>query len=190
MASACRGSTVCIAPSLRLGSCVGNTAYVGIPLALAFLPTGVADQHRLRPRCNIAHLSPARCSSVLAEGGRLPGAAGCSPRQQPCDAWPAGSASAAVSPWRSVVAEALWWPSRSSLPGPSWLVCPAGEPVAPCGSWSPTGQDWCLLCLLVKLVCIQCCCWCPGYVWRLASGTVVQAIVLQGAGPQRRFPCC
>ena len=26
-------------PTLRLGSCVGNTAYVGIPLALAFLPS-------------------------------------------------------------------------------------------------------------------------------------------------------
>ena len=42
--------------ALKLGSCVGNTAYVGVPLALAFLPEDarvcrIRHHHRLRPRC-------------------------------------------------------------------------------------------------------------------------------------------
>ncbi|GIR74900.1 MAG: hypothetical protein CM15mP77_0570 [Synechococcus sp.] len=106
-------------PSLRLGSCVGNTAYVGIPLALAFLPTEalpISIGYDLGATLLTWSLGPL---FIGARGGR----SHClerlvaQPRQQPCDAWPAGSASAAVDPWRSVVAEALWWPSRLVIAG-------------------------------------------------------------------------
>jgi hypothetical protein len=86
------------------------------------------------------------------------------------------------SPWRSVVAEALWWPSRLVIAGALVVVgMRLGSLSRHAVSWSPTGQGL-VPALLVKLGLYPVLLLVLGYVWRL-DPLMIQAIALQGAAP-------
>lgn len=171
-------------PSLRLGSCVGNTAYVGIPLALAFLPTEalpISIGYDLGATLLTWSLGPL---FIGARGGRSTAWSGwlLSLGNSPATRGLLGALLLQWSPWRSVVAEALWWPSRLVIAGALVVVgMRLGSLSRHAVSWSPTGQGL-VPALLVKLGLYPVLLLVLGYVWRL-DPLMIQAIALQGAAP-------
>ena len=171
-------------PSLRLGSCVGNTAYVGIPLALAFLPTEalpISIGYDLGATLLTWSLGPL---FIGARGGRSTAWSGwlLSLGNSPATRGLLGALLLQWSPWRSVVAEALWWPSRLVIAGALVVVgMRLGSLSRHTVSWSPTGQGL-VPALLVKLGLYPVLLLVLGYVWRL-DPLMIQAIALQGAAP-------
>ena len=111
-----RGGDQWLSPTLQLGSCVGNTAYFGIPVALALLPPEAlsisigydfgatlfawglgpiwlagssSEAHPHRWRVLINHLSSSPASRGLL-----------------------GALLVMATPWQTTIATALWMPSR------------------------------------------------------------------------------
>ena len=171
-------------PSLRLGSCVGNTAYVGIPLALAFLPTEalpISIGYDLGATLLTWSLGPLfigvrQGRSSVWSGWLL------SLGNSPATRGLMGALLLQWTPWRSVVAEALWWPSRLVIAGALVVVgMRLGSLSRNAVSWSPTCQGL-VPALLVKLGLYPVLLLVLGLVLRL-DPLMIQAIALQGAAP-------
>lgn len=171
-------------PSLRLGSCVGNTAYVGIPLALAFLPTEalpISIGYDLGATLLTWSLGPL---FIGARQGRSSVWSGwlLSLGNSPATRGLMGALLLQWTPWRSVVAEALWWPSRLVIAGALVVVgMRLGSLSHNAVSWSPTCQGL-VPPLLVKLGLYPVLLLVLGLVLRL-DPLMIQAIALQGAAP-------
>ena len=111
-----RGGDQLLSPTLQLGSCVGNTAYFGIPVALALLPTEALS-------ISIGYDFGA---TLLAWGLGPIWLAGPTPEAHPqrwrvllhhLSASPAsrgllGALLVMATPWQATVTAALWMPSR------------------------------------------------------------------------------
>ena len=101
--------------ALRLGSGVGNTAYVGVPLALAFLPEQALpitigyDLGATLFTWSVGALvlaGPSRSSRSLLRG-LLQGVL-----SSPASRGLLGALLVQWTPWQAGIAQALWWPSR------------------------------------------------------------------------------
>ena len=103
-------------PSLRLGSCIGNTAYFGVPLVLAFLPPEalpVSIGYDLGATLLTWSIGP----QFLDTGGTV--ASGVAARRwliqltaSPATRGLFGALLVQWTPWTVQVTDALWWPSR------------------------------------------------------------------------------
>jgi len=104
--------------ALRLGSCVGNTAYVGVPLALAFLPETALS---ITIGYDIgATLFTWSVGAVMLAGGSLQSSSLLQGAAQGLLLSPAsrgllGALLVQWTPWSESLADALWWPSRLVL---------------------------------------------------------------------------
>ena len=104
--------------ALRLGSCVGNTAYVGVPLALAFLPEQalpITIGYDLG-----ATLFTWSAGALVLAGGSVQSRSVFKGVVQGLLSSPAsrgllGALLVQCTPWSAGFAEALWWPSRLVL---------------------------------------------------------------------------
>ena len=104
--------------ALRLGSCVGNTAYVGVPLALAFLPETalpITIGYDLG-----ATLFTWSVGAVVLAGGSVQSRSLVQGAAQGLLLSPAsrgliGALLVQWTPWSDSLADALWWPSRLVL---------------------------------------------------------------------------
>ena len=104
--------------ALRLGSCVGNTAYVGVPLALAFLPEQalpITIGYDLG-----ATLFTWSAGALVLAGGSVQSRSVFKGVVQGLLSSPAsrglfGALLVRCTPWSAGFAEALWWPSRLVL---------------------------------------------------------------------------
>ena len=102
-------------PCGRLGSCVGNTAYFGIPAALAFLPPvalPISIGYDLGATLLMWSLGP------LLMAGDFPMGAGLLRRlwqglsNSPAFRGLIGALLIQVTPWQESLTQVLWWPSR------------------------------------------------------------------------------
>ena len=101
--------------ALKLGSGVGNTAYVGVPLALAFLPEEalpITIGYDLG-----ATLFTWSVGALWLAGRSVPSRSALQGLLQGVLSSPASSGLFAAllvqwTPWRAVIAETLWWPAR------------------------------------------------------------------------------
>ena len=102
-------------PCSRLGSCVGNTAYVGIPLALAFLPASalsISIGYDLGATLLTWSVGPLLIAAPSpGEGGRVTRLL-MSLAASPAVRGLAGALLVHWTPWREGVAEAMWVPSQ------------------------------------------------------------------------------
>lgn len=104
--------------ALRLGSCVGNTAYVGVPLALAFLPEQalpITIGYDLG-----ATLFTWSAGALVLAGGSVQSRSVFQGVVQGLLSSPAsrgllGALLVQCTPWSAGFAEAIWWPSRLVL---------------------------------------------------------------------------
>ena len=101
-------------PSLRLGSCIGNTAYFGVPLALAFLPAEalpISIGYDLGATLFTWSIGPVFLGAQLAGHQALRGLV-ISLSASPATRGLVGALLVQWTPWRDLVTDALWWPSR------------------------------------------------------------------------------
>lgn len=101
-------------PTLRLGSCTGNTAYFGVPLALAFLPPEalpISIGYDLGATLLTWSLGPLLIGAQATSSQRLRGLLG-SVAASPATRGLLGALLVQATPWAAVVTDALWWPSR------------------------------------------------------------------------------
>ena len=104
-----------VSPSLLLGSCIGNTAYFGVPLALAFLPPEaltITIGYDLGATLLTWSVGPqllgvAAASRWLALRQLL-----ISMGRSPATRGLIGALLIQLTPWRAAITEGLWWPSR------------------------------------------------------------------------------
>ena len=171
-------------PSLRLGSCIGNTAYVGIPLALAFLPTEalpISIGYDLGATLLTWSLGPVLMSTPLGRSDIWSGWL-LNLSSSPATRGLLGALLVQWTPWRSVVAEALWWPSRGVIVVALVVVgMRLGSLSRDAVSLSPMRQGL-LPALVVKLCLYPGLLLLLGFVLRL-NPLMIQAITLQGAAP-------
>lgn len=103
--------------SLQLGAVVGNTAYFGLPVALALLPPEALSfsiTYDLVGTLVTWSVGPLLLNGAPARPGQLMGQLLRSPVVQAVLV----AAPLLVSPWREAIATALWWPARGVL----WLM--------------------------------------------------------------------
>jgi len=101
-------------PTLRLGSCTGNTAYFGVPLALAFLPPEalpISIGYDLGATLLTWSLGPLLIGSQANGAQRLRGLLR-SVAGSPATRGLMGALLVLMTPWSVPVTDALWWPSR------------------------------------------------------------------------------
>ena len=101
-------------PTLRLGCCTGNTAYFGVPLALAFLPDEalpISIGYDLGATLLIWSLGPMLIASQANGSQRLNGVLR-NVVASPATRGLIGALLVQATPWSARVADALWWPSR------------------------------------------------------------------------------
>ena len=113
-ASRLPGLAVLASPTLRLGSCTGNTAYFGVPLALAFLPDEalpISIGYDLGATLLTWSLGPLLIGSQANNSQRLQGLIN-SVAASPATRGLLGALLIQATPWSALVTEALWWPSR------------------------------------------------------------------------------
>ena len=179
-----------IRPSMRLGCCIGNTAYFGIPLALAFLPQQVLPisiGYDLGATLLTWSVGPV----LIGAGG---GAAGA---HSGAKAWRGllvnlGSSPATRGllgallvkwlPWRSLVTDALWWPSRLVILLALAVVGMRLGSMSSLGDAPGPVQFGLLPALIGKLLLYPLLLLLLGLVMQL-DPLMVQAIALQGAAP-------
>ena len=177
-----------IPPSMRLGCCIGNTAYFGIPLALAFLPKQVLPisiGYDLGATLLTWSVGPALIGAG-AGGGRSGAMAwrgllvnlGSSPATRGL----LGALLVQWMPWRSVVTDALWWPSRLVILLALAVVGMRLGSMSSFGGAPGPIQFGLLPALLGKLLLFPLLLLLLGLVLRL-DPLMVQAIALQGAAP-------
>lgn len=100
-----------VQPTERLGAVIGNTAYFGIPAALALLPAeaiGYAISYDLAATLFTWTLGPL----LLAGRPVRPGAVLRALAASPASRGLLGAAVLQCTPWRTVLAAWLWWPAR------------------------------------------------------------------------------
>lgn len=173
-------------PTLRLGSCIGNTAYFGVPLALAFLPDQalpISIGYDLGATLLTWSIGP------ILLGGLGTAASGSAVRRllsslssSPASRGLLGALLVQWSPWSSWVTTVLWWPSRLVILlalvvlgmrlGSLWGL--QSQPHVQFSQLRPT--------LLLKLVLYPLLLLGLGLVLRL-DPLMIQALVLQGAAP-------
>ena len=113
-ASRLPGLAVLASPTLRLGSCTGNTAYFGVPLALAFLPDEalpISIGYDLGATLLTWSLGPLLIGSQANNSQRLQGLIN-SVAAGPATRGLLGALLIQATPWSALVTDALWWPSR------------------------------------------------------------------------------
>ena len=101
-------------PTLRLGSCTGNTAYFGVPLALAFLPDqalSISIGYDLGATLLTWSLGPLLIGAHTTGAQRLRGLFS-SVAASPATRGLLGALLIQATPWSALVTDALWWPSR------------------------------------------------------------------------------
>ena len=102
-------------PTLRLGSCTGNTAYFGVPLALAFLPDEalpISIGYDLGATLLVWSLGPLLIGGQVDGSQRLRGLLS-SVAGSPATRGLIGALLVQATPWSASVADALWWPSAA-----------------------------------------------------------------------------
>ena len=113
-------------PTLRLGSCTGNTAYFGVPLALAFLPAEalpISIGYDLGATLLTWSLGPLLIGSQANGAQRLRGLLS-SVAGSPATRGLMGALLIQATPWSAPVTDALWWPSRCViLLALMWWAC-------------------------------------------------------------------
>ncbi len=172
-------------PCSSLGSCVGNTAYVGIPLALAFLPASalpISIGYDLGATLLTWSVGPLLIAAPSpAEGGRVIRLL-MSLAASPAVRGLAGALLVHWTPWRAGVAEAMWVPSQvvillalavvglrlGSIARDRRAPGPLSESIAPV--------------LLAKLIAYPLLLMSIGLLLRL-DPLMIQALTLQGAAP-------
>ena len=103
-----------VSPTLRLGSCTGNTAYFGVPLALAFLPgeaLPIVIGYDLGATLMAWSLGPLLLGGQVDGSQRLRGLLS-NLAASPATRGLIGALLVLMTPWSASVADALWWPSR------------------------------------------------------------------------------
>ena len=113
-ASRLPGLAALASPTLRLGSCTGNTAYFGVPLALAFLPEEalpITIGYDLGATLLTWSLGPLLIGSQANSSQRLQGLFS-SVAASPATRGLIGALLIQATPWSALVTDALWWPSR------------------------------------------------------------------------------
>jgi predicted permease len=103
-------------PALELGACVGNTAYFGIPVALALLPAE-ALKVSIGYDVGATLLAWALGPFWLARGCSVPGehqlrALGRHVSESPASRGLLGALLVHWTPWQQAVSDWLWWPAR------------------------------------------------------------------------------
>ena len=101
-------------PTLRLGSCTGNTAYFGVPLALAFLPAEalpISIGYDLGATLLSWSVGPLLIGAQASGSQRLRDLLG-SVAASPATRGLIGALLIQATPWSEPVTDALWWPSR------------------------------------------------------------------------------
>ena len=101
-------------PTLRLGSCTGNTAYFGVPLGLAFLPNealSISIGYDLGATLLTWSLGPLLIGVQASGSQRLNGLLK-SVAASPATRGLLGALLVQATPWSSLVTNVLWWPSR------------------------------------------------------------------------------
>ena len=101
-------------PTLRLGSCTGNTAYFGVPLALAFLPDEalpISIGYDLGATLLTWSLGPLLIGGQATSSQRLRGLCS-SVAASPATRGLLGALLIQATPWSALVTDVLWWPSR------------------------------------------------------------------------------
>ena len=173
-------------PSLRLGSCVGNTAYFGVPLVLAFLPPealSISIGYDLGATLLTWSVGP-----LLLGAGSSPASGAAARRwltqlsRSPATRGLFGALLVQWTPWTAEVSEALWLPSRLVI---LLALVVLGMRL---GSLSLDGQlmrrvpSGLMPTLLVKLVGYPLLLLLIGFGLRL-DPLMIQALALQGAAP-------
>jgi malate permease and related proteins len=103
-------------PAERLGAVVGNTAYFGIPAALALLPPaslGYAISYDLAATLFTWTIGPSLIAHRPLAWRSLLIALGSSPASQGL----VGAVVLQLTPWHALLADWLWWPARAVV----WL---------------------------------------------------------------------
>jgi len=163
-------------PAERLGAVVGNTAYFGIPAALALLPpaaVGYAISYDLAATLFTWTLGPSLIARRRLAVRPLLAALVASPASQGL----AGAVLLQLTPWHGLLADWLWWPARLVV----WLslVVLGLRMAAVLGSPLPRSL-W--PCLLTKLLLFPAAVLALGLVLRLPALLLVP-LVLQAAAP-------
>ena len=113
-ASRLPGLAELVSPTLRLGSCTGNTAYFGVPLALAFLPDEalpISIGYDLGATLLTWSLGPLLIGAQVTGSQPLRGLLS-SIAASPATRGLIGALLVQATPWAPLVTDALWWPSR------------------------------------------------------------------------------
>ena len=104
-------------PTLRLGSCTGNTAYFGVPLALAFLPDEalpISIGYDLGATLLTWSVGPLLIGAQATGAQRLRGLLS-SVAASPATRGLLGALLIQATPWSALLTDALWWPSRAVI---------------------------------------------------------------------------
>ena len=171
-------------PTLRLGSCTGNTAYFGVPLALAFLPDEalpISIGYDLGATLLVWSLGPLLIGGQVDGSQRLRGLLS-SVAGSPATRGLIGALLVQATPWSASVADALWWPSRCVIVLALMVVGMRLGSIHRQGI-APEARPLQLLKPLVAKLLLY-----PLLLWLLASllqfkPLMVQAVALQGAAP-------
>ena len=102
-------------PALRLGCCVGNTAYFGVPLALAFLPAEalpITIGYDLGATLTTWSVGPLLLAGTPSGSAVVLKGLLASLVNSPASRGLIGALLVQWTPWQVSFAELLWWPSR------------------------------------------------------------------------------
>ena len=116
-ASRLPGLAALASPTLRLGSCTGNTAYFGVPLALAFLPDqalSISIGYDLGATLLTWSVGPLLIGAQATGAQRLRGLLS-SVAASPATRGLLGALLIQATPWSALLTDALWWPSRAVI---------------------------------------------------------------------------
>ena len=174
-----------VTPSLLLGSCIGNTAYFGVPLALAFLPPEaltITIGYDLGATLLTWSVGPQLLGASAASGWLALRQLLISMGRSPATRGLIGALLIQATPWRAAITEGLWWPSRIVIVLALMVV---GMRL---GSLTRQGHPPRLLgaglgpALLIKLLLYPLLLLLLGWLFGL-DPLMVQALALQGAAP-------
>ena len=128
-ASRLPGCAALASPTMRLGSCTGNTAYFGVPLALAFLPADalpISIGYDLGATLLTWSLGPLLIGAQATGAQQLRGLL-ISVVESPATRGLIGALLVQATPWAALVTDALW-------------AFAAGDPAGPDGGGHALGQ--------------------------------------------------
>ena len=172
-------------PCGQLGCCVGNTAYFGVPAALALLPASalpITIGYDLGATLLAWSVGPLLIAEESSDGPGLWSRLLKALRGSPAVPGLIGALLVQLTPWVDQVASALWWPSRVVI----WLaLVVVGMRLGSLSlatSESDVRLPLLLPALVGKLVLFPLVLMLVGLVLRL-DPVMIQAITLQGAAP-------